>query len=194
MTCENTVRARFPQELEIAMQGLAYWLGWQASQHAGRSLTEGAVVDEFARLLTGVFGQFGSMLVLREHPVHALLGEGGPSVGRPPACDIVIRPKEAGLLEWTYAIEFKLRGRSELNDIERMSGIRSKSDHKQHCFVIVAGEGANARYLTEDGYAPRGTFKTSDEGQYKVRRVCRAVPTATATPDSGYWVIAFESV
>lgn len=134
------------------------------------------------------------MRVVREHTVHALFGEDAPPVGRPPACDIVVKPRGADPADWSYAVEFKLRGPSELRDIARLSQIRAKSEGHQRGFVIVAGEGANAGALTEGGIAPRGIFKTADDAQYVVRRVCRAVDTSTVKRESGFWVIAFESV
>ncbi len=68
--------AKLPREFEHAMQGLAYWLGYQHVRNGGGTLPhEGAIVQELASPLTLGLGAHGDHVVRREIPVDEVNGK-----------------------------------------------------------------------------------------------------------------------
>jgi hypothetical protein len=187
--------AKLPRELEHAMQGLAYWLGYQHIRNGGGALPhEGAIVEELASLLTLGLGAHGEHVVRREIPVDEVNGKAKrKSPGRRPAFDLAVetRADEGEATKVAYVIEVKRSANGHEGDVDRLHATSKKAGVTCRRFVLVVGH-ARRDLVDRRLHAARGEHVTSDGSPYAVRRVVKAVDTLQASRSSGHWVTALE--
>jgi hypothetical protein len=185
---------KLPHELEGALQALAYWIGYQHERYRHHPLSEGAIVDEFARLLSEKLGRDRGLVVCREHSIGAVSGNRGDDAKR---FDVVVGSpsgNKANLVaEPAYCIEVKRASKAYESDLERLRIAASESQGRWRGFAIVVGH-ARPEFLNDKHKARRGTFPSSNGVSFAVRRVVRAHGAVQAKPKSGHWVCVLETV
>ena len=187
--------SKLPRELEHAMQGLAYWLGYQHVRNGGGALPhEGAIVQELASLLTLGLGAHGEHVVTCEIPVYEVNGKAKPKgPGRPPSFDlgVEVRANDGGTPKVEYVIEVKGSTNNHESDVDRLHATSKKVNVTCRWFVLVVGH-ARRDLVDRKLHAARGEHGTSKNSRYAVRRVVMAVDTLQASRSSGLWVTALE--
>ena len=192
-----------------ALQGLAFWLGYQDAYGIAANLSEGAIATEFLRLMVAHRdpGRVLEPEVLYRHV--AELSGSARLRASPERADLVIarlrradrrRPYPAGAIE--ALIEVK-HSRSQISrvweDIDFLAEQRTFSGSTIRGFLIYASLGKRPTHFTnEKGAAPPGARlqHTPNGSRYKIRRVCRA--TARIPKDNigaaGHYALMIEVV
>lgn len=185
---------KLPRELEHAMQGLAYWLGYVDGRYPKGDLpSEGAMVDELAALLCGAVGTFEQRGVVREKCISDILGKDG--VFGHQRVDLVVTNEVSGKRRPLYIVEVKRSSASTSaieEDLERLAAIREAGLHDCRGFVLIVGAAAKGLIDRDTCMAVRKGQQTEVGTRYHVRRAVRAHGAVEASVRSGHWVTALE--
>jgi len=190
-----------------ALQGLAYWLGYQHSIGIAERLSEGAIATEFLRLMV-VHREAGRVLepeVLYQH-VSELADSAMFNKSRMRA-DLVVSKGGRRGRKYVFprgAVEAMIevkhsrsRFSKVLDDIDRLGKLRDISDSVIRGFLLYASINRRPRFTGSDGAGDSTTVKKTPNGtRYKVRRVCRATQRVPSRNTSaiGHYVVLIEVV
>lgn len=208
-TLENSMGLDdIPNWASPALQGLAFWLGYQHAYGIGNHLSEGAIATEFQRLMVA-HREGGRALEPEVMYRHVPELAANPAIRESRArADLIVshngrsdrsRPYPAGAVE--ALIEVK-HNRSQIakvwEDIDFLGEQRAFSPGIR-AFLIYASVGKRPTHFTDDtGAAPSGARiqQTTNGTRYKIRRVCRATSRIpqTNTLASGHYALMIEVI
>ena len=195
-----------PKWASPALQGLAFWLGYQHAYGIAERLSEGAIATEFLRLMVAHCDSnraLESEVLYRHVPEVAFQRK---SIGSCDRADLVVattRRKARNLAFPPASVEAIIEvkhNRSQFakvwEDIDRLGQQRKLSKARIRCFLIYASVAKRPRF-TDDSGAATSRIATSPCGtRYKIRRVCRATSRIPSkNPDaSGHYAILIEVI
>ncbi len=172
--------------LELALQGLAFWIGHRHSLFKGYPLSEGALVAEACNLIQA---NLPRDLVLMPECMYKNLVDVGSRVeglgSRARAdlvlCDVGARTvgREGNLSAHTkFVIEVK-RGnastQSIYEDLSRLHAYLQVATLGTRCFLFVVGESYAPRLFVKDGKSILGVHSVpGTTGNFRVRRTVKA--------------------
>jgi hypothetical protein len=171
-----------------ALQGIAYWIGWNHTRYPHWSLTEGALVGELQRLIAGNI--LSNQMLCAEVDVKDLCSlhpgelDGSDQFGTG-RVDMVIVRKGKNKSEKIFdvhknalaVIEVKRSENSwtEIkNDIDRLAFLSQHLGDKVRFFVIVTSEAKSVRAQFAKKDRARKGWQSTDQAEYRVRRLYRA--------------------
>lgn len=196
-----------PRWASPAMQGLAYWLGYQHANGLAGHLSEGAIATEFQRLML-VHREPGRYLypevLYRAIPQFARLPDVANSGAR---ADLVIAsatPKSlherqqfvGKQVEAVIEVKHGRSARAKVrDDIEWLGYCKQAARRDIRTFVLYASVADKPFCVADDGTAV-GLERTlvNERTSYKVRRVCRALAgeNMKSHRKGGHYVVLIE--
>jgi len=192
-----------PNWTSRALQGLAYWLGYQDAYGIGERLSEGAIATEFLRLMVA-HKDPGRVLEPEVMYRHIPEFTKKPSLRNSRIRADLVVANEARRSRYTAfpqgsieaVIEVK-HGRSQkakvLEDIDMLGDHLKFAKWSIRGFLLYASVSKMPFFVDEDGGGRKTKIEHTEKGtRYKVRRVCRAISrisNSTAGPRGNYALI-----
>ena len=163
--------------IERTLQGLAYWIAYK-KELIGLDLIEADIVSEAAHLL---FSRLSNYYIRREIDYSTL----NSSLHRQYA-DLGIFSRKDN--KCVCFIEFKLGNNTNggyKKDVQKLKRVK-ELEPNIICLVVVAYEKSRTlkvpeMLVTPEGKAKRGIIKDCGDAQVKVRRVCNALASKSAS-------------
>jgi len=188
-----------------ALQGLAYWVGYQHSFGIAEHLSEGAIATEFLRLMVA-HRETGRTLepeVMYRHIPE--LAENPMFVNSRMRADLVVSREcrnrrdcsfTAGVVEAIIEVKHSRSQYSKvIEDIDLLGNLRVKSAAAIRGFLLYVSINKRPRFTDRFG-AGNGTRtdQTPNGTPFKVRRVCRATQRVPLRNESaiGHYVVLIE--
>lgn len=168
-----------------ALSPIPFWVAYKRECYWHHELTEGAIVGEFRDTLAGAVRWPATVHCEVEYSV--LKGDGPlKTMKGKDRADFAIRDCETGA--YLAAIEAK-RGDTISkvckDDLEALHSLQAANPSIRKFFVLVSEAGRPNQLITEAGYGRRKLSIEGVRASLTVRRVCRAVGTASRTIGGG---------
>jgi len=193
---ENSLPER-PKWLEVALQGLAYWMGHRQSLFGTYPLTEGAMVAEACNL---IFANLSPGLALLPERLYKNLTNPfvNPFPGQLVRADLVIcndtvnqddiNANISGHVK--YVIEVKRGSASNqlINaDLKRLYDLKNVVNDDIRCLLFIISEGRAPTRFVKDGKSILGWNQIPMcSGYYRVRRTVKAAPSFSSREKAHY--------
>jgi hypothetical protein len=190
-----------------ALQGLAYWIGYQHSFGVADRLSEGAIATEFMRLMI-VHREVGRTLeteVMYRHIPE--ISENPLFVSSRMRADLIVsrggrkrrdHPFAPGAVEAVVEVKHSRSQHSKvLDDIDLLGDLRRFSGAAIRGFLLYAAVNKRPRFTDILGAGNGTIVESTPKGtRYKVRRVCRATQRVPFRNQSaiGHYVVLIEVV
>ncbi len=189
--------------LEVALQGLAFWIGHRHSLFRGYPLSEGALVAEACNLIQS---NLPHELVLMPECMYRNLVTPGKlvnGVGNQARADLVLCDQAASLIgrdgnvsaHTKFVIEVK-RGQASAQsineDLVRLHSYLEVATVGTRCFLFVVSEGSAPRRFVKDGKSILGVHAIPGrQGTFHVRRSVKAAASFSGK-ESAHYVCLLE--
>jgi hypothetical protein len=171
----------WPDWIERALQGAAFWIGHRQSLYADYPLSEAAIVTEICNLIHANFSDGHRLLCEVQYSVF-LKGRGDPTILTERArIDLIVAEratvKGKAKLRPTFVFEVKRANapRAQINsDLRRLAEVK-RVRPASRAFLIVVSEGARPkRFVSAEGKSIRGRHAFGEGAHYRVRRTLKA--------------------
>lgn len=187
-----------PRWLEIALQGLAYWIGHRQSLFGSYPLTEGAMVAEACNL---IFANLPKDLVILPERLYKNMVSPATSTCFDETllrADLVICDNHVNQTDSSsnifgsikYVIEIKRGSASNQlinSDLKRLYDFKEAYGFDIRCLMFIISEGNSPRRFVKDGKSILAWNEIPDcLGYYRVRRTMKASPSFSNRVNAHY--------
>lgn len=196
------LRARQPW-LELALQGLAFWIGHRRSLFRDYPLSEGALVAEACNLIQANLPH--ALVLLPECLYRNLVAPGATvkGVGARARADLVLCGsaakkigRDGNVSQHTECVIEVKRGNASSqaidDDLKRLHSYLTVARTGTRCFLFIVAEGRAPTRFVKDGKSKLGANAISGtSGSYRVRRTVKAAASFSGK-ESAHFVCLVE--
>ena len=171
----------WPDWIERALQGVAYWIGHRQSLYADYPLSESAIVTEICNLIHANIPDDHRLRCEVQYS-EFLKGRGDPTILTERArIDLIVaerrRVKRKFVLRPDFAFEVKRANapRAQVDaDLRRLAAVKVARAATRAFLIVVSEASRPKRFVSERGKSIPGPHAIAGGGHYRVRRTLKA--------------------